>query len=192
VARLLTLGAQRVDIGQGDVLTFAARIDTVGRTDDGPAARLDGVIVQGRLTVPELHLDSTERLLVTGPNGAGKSTLLHVLAGELRPDAGTVKVSGRVGHLRQEEVPWPPELTVLAAFAHGRPDDRDEHADRLLSLGLFEPRQIGLRIGELSYGQRRRIELARLVSEPVDRTCFCWTSPPITCRLPWWRSWRRR
>ncbi|MEH0574949.1 MULTISPECIES: TlrC/CarA/OleB/SrmB family ABC-F type ribosomal protection protein [Streptomyces] len=151
-----------------DPLTFAARIDTAGRTDDGPAARLDDVVVQGRLTVPELRLDPTERLLVTGPNGAGKSTLLRVLAGELRPDAGTVKVSGRVGHLRQEEVPWPPELTVLAAFAHGRPGDRDEHADRLLSLGLFEPRQLGLRIGELSYGQRRRIELARLVGEPVD------------------------
>ncbi|MFE6132237.1 ATP-binding cassette domain-containing protein, partial [Streptomyces sp. NPDC056437] len=101
-------------------------------------------------------------------NGAGKSTLLRVLAGELAPDAGTVVVPGRVGHLRQEETPWPSALTVLEAFAHGRPGDRDEHADRLLSLGLFAPEALRLRVGELSYGQRRRIELARLVSEPVD------------------------
>ncbi|TJZ97942.1 ABC-F family ATP-binding cassette domain-containing protein [Actinacidiphila oryziradicis] len=110
----------------------------------------------------------SERLLVTGPNGAGKSTPLRVLAGELLPDAGTVNVPGRVGHLRQEEAPWPPGLTVLEAFAHGRPGDRDEHADRLLSLGLLDPKALRLRVGELSYGQRRRIELARLVSEPVD------------------------
>ncbi|GAA3795287.1 ABC-F family ATP-binding cassette domain-containing protein [Streptomyces phyllanthi] len=151
-----------------DPLSLTARIATAGGPGGAPAAELDGVVVAGRLRVPELRLDPAERLLVTGPNGAGKSTLLRVLAGELRPDAGTVGVPGRVGHLRQEEAPWPPGLTVLEAFTHGRPGDRDEHADRLLSLGLFEPEALRKRVGELSYGQRRRIELARLVSEPVD------------------------
>ncbi|MBA2950595.1 ABC-F family ATP-binding cassette domain-containing protein [Streptomyces sp. PSKA28] len=125
-------------------------------------------MVDGRLHVPQLRLDPAARLLVTGANGAGKSTLLRVLAGELLPDAGAVSVPGRVGNLRQEEWPWPPGLTVLEAFAHGRGGDRDEHADRLLSLGLFDPEALRLRVGELSYGQRRRIELARLVSEPAD------------------------
>ncbi|MER5185713.1 TlrC/CarA/OleB/SrmB family ABC-F type ribosomal protection protein [Streptomyces sp. NPDC002896] len=151
-----------------DPLSFTARIATAGGPGKAPAAELDGVVVESRLHVPELRLDPAERLLVTGPNGAGKSTLLRVLAGELLPDAGAVSVPGRVGHLRQEEAPWPPGLTVLEAFAHGRPGDRDEHADRLLSLGLFDPEALWLRVGELSYGQRRRIELARLVSEPVD------------------------
>jgi len=151
-----------------DPLSFTARIATAGGPGRTPAAELDGVVVDSRLHVPELLLDPAERLLVTGPNGAGKSTLLRVLAGELLPDAGMVKVPGRVGHLRQEEAPWPPGLTVLEAFADGRPGDRDEHADRLLSLGLFDPETLRLRVGELSYGQRRRIELARLVSEPVD------------------------
>ncbi|MBA4864703.1 TlrC/CarA/OleB/SrmB family ABC-F type ribosomal protection protein [Streptomyces sp. PSKA54] len=149
-------------------LSFTARIATAGRPGTAPAAQLDGVVVDGRLHVPQLRLDAAERLLVTGANGAGKSTLLRVLAGELRPDAGAVSVPGRVGHLRQEEWPWPPGLTVLEAFAHSRGGDRDEHADRLLSLGLFDPEALRLRVGELSYGQRRRIELARLVSEPVD------------------------
>jgi macrolide transport system ATP-binding/permease protein len=57
---------------------------------------------------------------------------------------------------------------VLRAYAHGRPGSLDEHADALLALGLFQPSDLGLRLGELSYGQRRRIELARLVSAPVD------------------------
>lgn len=152
-----------------DPLSFTARIATAGGpAGERPAAELDGVVVDGRLCVPELRLGPAERLLVTGPNGAGKSTLLRLLAGELRPDTGVVDVPGRVGHLRQEETPWPPGLTVLEAFAHGRPGDRDEHADRLMALGLFEPRALRLRVRELSYGQRRRVELARLVSEPVD------------------------
>ncbi|AXI84699.1 tylosin resistance protein TlrC, partial [Streptomyces sp. ETH9427] len=108
------------------------------------------------------------RLLVTGPNGAGKTTLLKVLAGELRPDGGTVRVPGRVGHLRQDETPWPPGLTVAEAFGLGRVGSPDEHADALLALGLFRPADLRSRVDELSYGQRRRVELARLVTEPSD------------------------
>lgn len=79
-----------------------------------------------------------------------------------------MRTRGRVGHLRQEETPWPPGLTVPQAFAHGCGGELDERIDHLLSLGLFSPAELRLKVGELSYGQRRRIELARLVSEPVD------------------------
>ncbi|MFJ1755005.1 ribosomal protection-like ABC-F family protein [Kitasatospora sp. NPDC088134] len=153
-------------------LVFAARIGTAERpAADGPpppAAELDGVLVPGRLALPALRIGPAERLLVTGPNGAGKTTLLRVLAGELHPARGTVRTRGRIGHLRQRETPWPPGLTVLRTFAHGRPGDPADHLDRLLSLGLFHRADLGRRIGDLSYGQRRRIELARLVAEPVD------------------------
>ncbi|RFU39802.1 TlrC/CarA/OleB/SrmB family ABC-F type ribosomal protection protein [Actinomadura logoneensis] len=146
-------------------LSFTAEVKAAG---DGTVAVLTGVRVGERLDVPLLRIGPGERLLVTGPNGAGKSTLLRVLAGELRPEEGTVVRPQRVGHLRQDEVPWPPATSVLRAFAHGRPGDLDEHADTLLSLGLFEPSDLGRRVGELSYGQRRRIELARLVADPAD------------------------
>ncbi|MFF0725290.1 ABC-F family ATP-binding cassette domain-containing protein [Streptomyces sp. NPDC004134] len=133
-----------------------------------PAAELADVVVGDRLRLPSLRLGAAERLLVTGPNGAGKTTLLRVLAGELRPDSGTVRVPGRVGHLRQEETVWPAGTTVLRAYAAGRPGTPDEHAAQLLSYGLFRPADLRLRVRELSYGQRRRIDLARLIAEPVD------------------------
>jgi macrolide transport system ATP-binding/permease protein len=151
-----------------DPLVFAARITTAGRQMPQAAAELTDIRVGDRLHVPSLRIGGEERLLVTGSNGAGKTTLMRVLAGELRPDDGTVRITGRVGHLRQEETSWPPGLTVPQAFARGRAGDLAEHAGALLSLGLFSPADLRLKVGELSYGQRRRIELARLVSEPVD------------------------
>ncbi|MFD1824827.1 TlrC/CarA/OleB/SrmB family ABC-F type ribosomal protection protein [Mumia zhuanghuii] len=151
-----------------DPLTLAARIATGDGGSHEPAARLADVRVGERLDVPSLVIPAGGRVLVTGPNGAGKTTLVRVLAGELRPDAGSVRVPGTVGHLRQDEAPWPPGTTALQAFAYGRPGPADEHAEALLSLGLFEPGDLQKRVDVLSYGQRRRIELARLVSQPLD------------------------
>ncbi|WP_395298127.1 TlrC/CarA/OleB/SrmB family ABC-F type ribosomal protection protein [Kitasatospora hibisci] len=133
-----------------------------------PAAELTGIRVADRLRLSSLHVAAGERLLVTGPNGTGKTTLMRLLAGELRPDEGTVRTRGRIGHLRQDATEWAPELTVLQAFAHGRAGAPDDHADALLALGLFHPSDLQLTVGTLSYGQQRRIELARLVSRPVD------------------------
>ncbi|MGR4852077.1 TlrC/CarA/OleB/SrmB family ABC-F type ribosomal protection protein [Streptomyces sp. LARHCF252] len=149
-----------------DPLAFTARIGTAAETDE--ATELTGVRVGDRLHLDSLTLGPTDRLLVTGPNGAGKTTLIRLLAGELRPDEGSVRVPGRVGHLRQDETPWAPGLTVAEAFALGRPGSADDHAESLLSLGLFRPAELHLCVGDLSYGQRRRIDLARLVSAPAD------------------------
>lgn len=148
-------------------LRFTAVPATAGAAGEEVAA-LDGVVVPGRLRVESLTVRAGERLLVTGPNGAGKTTLMRVLAGELRPDAGQVRRTGRVGFLRQDGPAGAGHRTVLQAYAHGRPGSPDEYADALLSLGLFRSSDLGLRLRELSHGQRRRVELARLVSEPVD------------------------
>nr|WP_280406880.1 ATP-binding cassette domain-containing protein [Nocardia carnea] len=165
--RLDRLTADPVD-APPDPLSFTPELESHALDVDGPVAELTGVRVPGRLEVGELSLAPGERLLITGPNGAGKTTLLRLLAGELRAGSGSVRVCGRVGYLRQEEVPWPTEMTVLQAFASGRPWHPEEYAEQLLRLGLFRLGDLGLRVGELSYGQRRRIELARLVSDPVD------------------------
>ncbi|MFJ2952576.1 TlrC/CarA/OleB/SrmB family ABC-F type ribosomal protection protein [Streptomyces sp. NPDC087226] len=159
-----------------DPLAFSVHLGMPGDVRDStdtataqlPAIQLADVRVGERLRLDSLTLGRGGRLLVTGPNGAGKTTLLKLLAGELRPDEGTVRVTGRVGHLRQDETPWPHDLTVAEAFGLGRVGAADEHADALLSLGLFRPAELGSRMGELSYGQRRRVDLARLVSRPAD------------------------
>lgn len=59
---------------------------------DGVTVRLGGRPVLERAS---LHAHAGEVVALVGPNGAGKSTLLAVLAGDRRPDAGTVQVAGR-------------------------------------------------------------------------------------------------
>ncbi|MEU8617793.1 ribosomal protection-like ABC-F family protein [Streptomyces sp. NPDC048623] len=145
-----------------------------GSTDDGdgdrPGAGLElaDVTVGDRLSVDALRLGPGDRLLVSGPNGAGKTTLLRVLAGELAPDQGTVRLPARVGHLTQELPDVASPLPLLSAYAHGRPGLPEDHADELLALGLFRSDDLHVPVRSLSVGQRRRLELARLVTRPLD------------------------
>ncbi|MFJ1902136.1 MULTISPECIES: ribosomal protection-like ABC-F family protein [unclassified Streptomyces] len=152
-------------------LRFTADIvvgDETAEVPEGPLTEVSGLRVDGRLALDSLSLAHGERLLITGPNGAGKSTLLRVLAGDLEPDAGTVRRAERIGWLRQDELPKDPRRTVLAEFADGRLGHADEYTEQLLSLGLFRESEFSLPVGSLSVGQRRRIDLARLVTRPVD------------------------
>src|SRR5699024_6431604 len=58
----------------------------------------------GRPVLADVTLTVTpgSRLGIVGENGRGKSTLLHVLAGTLRPDAGSVRRVGSLGIAEQE------------------------------------------------------------------------------------------
>ncbi|GHJ94614.1 ABC transporter ATP-binding protein [Streptomyces sp. NE5-10] len=138
----------------------------------GPVAEvlveLDGVHCGDRLAVDGLRIASGERVLVSGPNGAGKTTLLRLLAGELSPERGVVRRTGRVGYLAQELPHSPTRRTALAVWADGRPGPPEDHAGELLALGLLREEDLTVPVAALSAGQRRRLELALLVSRPAD------------------------
>ena len=133
---------------------------------------VDHVSVAGRLSQPvSFSLSHRGRLVVTGPNGAGKSTLLSVVGGELSPDTGAVRMprSTRLGLLHQETA-LPPgrrasELYathVGALVSEGTLQESD--AIGLSQLGLLRPREAGKRVGELSMGQQRRLDLALVLA----------------------------
>ncbi|GAA3078733.1 ABC-F family ATP-binding cassette domain-containing protein [Streptosporangium carneum] len=129
---------------------------------------LRDVRVPGRLAIDRLDLAPGDRLLVTGSNGAGKSTLLAVLAGRLDARGEIRRRRGlTVGLLTQDTAFERPERTVRETYERVLGPERAESVP-LRSLGLIGPRDMDLRVGELSVGQRRRLALALLVADPPE------------------------
>ncbi|MFO7320353.1 MAG: ABC-F type ribosomal protection protein [Chloroflexota bacterium] len=110
------------------------------------------------------------RIAITGPNGAGKSTLLRVLAGLEQPDAGEIMIAGGVtiGYLDQAGTRFDPEMRVLDAYRSGLPGEEQQHKATLLKTGLFRYQDFDKRVGELSSGQQRKLQIARLMAERAN------------------------
>ena len=115
-----------------------------------------------------------DRIGLIGVNGAGKSTLLKLLAKELAPTAGTVKhgLTLRLAHLSQHVDELDDSEQVLASVNRLREETRlatgrDATAANLLEDFGFRGDRLVTRIGDLSGGERRRLQLLRLlIGEP--------------------------
>jgi len=115
-----------------------------------------------------------ERVGLVGVNGSGKTTLLRALAGETRPAAGRIATGAtvRLGYLSQEVRELDPSLRVLESLESVRRvvnlgAGRQLTAAQLLERFGFTGDRPWTPVGELSGGERRRLQLLRLlVDEP--------------------------
>ncbi len=121
-----------------------------------------------------LGVGEADRIGIVGRNGAGKSTLLRVLAQIEKPDDGRVSMGNdvRLGFLRQRD-DFPPELTVLEAVVGDRPTHEwavDPNVREVLEglLGGFDEELLARTLGTMSGGERRRVDLARLLITDLD------------------------
>jgi len=115
-------------------------------------------------------LGPRDRVVIVGPNGAGKSTLLDILANRAAPDAGSVAhASGaRVGYLDQDGRGIDPNGTVLGTYRDGLIGYEDEFISDLFRHGLFTMDDLNKKVSELSAGQRRKLQLARLMADKAN------------------------
>ena len=123
----------------------------------------------------EWRIAPGERTGIVGANGAGKSTLLGLIAGTVTPDSGRVKrgKTVRLAMLDQQagiltDLAGDMVRDVLAQLKAGYVIDGKEltPAQLLERLG-FRREQLSSRVGELSGGQRRRLQfMLTLLSEP--------------------------
>jgi branched-chain amino acid transport system ATP-binding protein len=130
-----------------------------------------------------VRLDAGEALGVVGPNGAGKTTMLQLAAGQLRPDAGRVRLEGRdvtdlpmrtrcqLGMAFTHQVPRPfvgmtVYENVLVGATFGRTGaDGDAHQASLAALETVELTGRANRLaGTLPLLELKRLELARALA----------------------------
>jgi ABC transport system ATP-binding/permease protein len=135
--------------------------------DDAPRPLLEHLTWQ---------LGPGDRVGIAGVNGSGKTSLLHLLAGTPGPglETGGTIVRGktvRLAHLSQELAELDPDQRVREAVEEIRlriqVGDRELSAGQLLERLGFSAERQWTRIGDLSGGERRRVQMLRLLmAEP--------------------------
>jgi ATP-binding cassette subfamily F protein uup len=120
------------------------------------------------------RLGPGDRVALVGVNGSGKTTLLSLLAGALEPDAGEVQrgATVRLARLTQDTAEIPGHLRVLESLEEVKDvatlsDGRQITASMLCDRFGFRGDLARTLVRDLSGGQRRRLQLMRLLmAEP--------------------------
>ncbi len=124
-----------------------------------------------------ITLQHGERIALLGPNGAGKTTLLRLIAADLNPTVGQVRLGAnvRLGYMPQQQESLPPRETPLALIRQIAPVSETE-ARSFLHFFLFAHDEVFRPISSLSYGERARLLLARMV---ISGTNFLLLDEPV-------------
>ena len=113
-----------------------------------------------------LQVQSGQRIAFTGPNGSGKTTLLRVIVGQLAPLSGRARLgsSVKLGYMSQEQETLDPHKNAVETIQSIAPFNHTETRN-FLHHYLFSGDDPLRPIALLSYGERSRLMLAKLVAQ---------------------------
>jgi ATP-binding cassette subfamily F protein uup len=171
------LGKRVYDLDDVTVTVTAAGEPAGGASDRGESSDRGGGQSAGGARRTLLNhvtwqLGPGDRVGVVGANGSGKTTLLRLLTGARQPDTGHVVTGStvRVAYLAQEISEIDPTLRAREAVEQVRGtarlgDGRELTATQLLDRFGFTGERQWTPVGELSGGERRRLQLMRLLMD---------------------------
>jgi branched-chain amino acid transport system ATP-binding protein len=126
-----------------------------------------------------LAVEPGERHLVIGPNGAGKTTLFNLIAGELRPDKGSIALFGReligLAPHRRAHLGLARTYQIITLF----PRDSLRHNVMLSLMGVramrwnpFRPLAADKELAALADAALERVGLGAAATRPLAQTAY--------------------
>jgi ATP-binding cassette subfamily F protein uup len=115
-----------------------------------------------------------DKVGLLGPNGCGKSTLLKIILGELQPDSGQVKLGTKisVAYFDQLRAQLDDDATLADTISQGSDfveiAGQKKHVISYLGDFLFPPERARSPVKSCSGGERNRLLLARLFTQPAN------------------------
>ena len=132
-----------------------------GFSGDGPKL-IDGL---------SFGVGKKDRIAVIGKNGKGKTTLLNLLAGEMSPTSGDVKLhpNTKIAYFGQTNINrLRPEKTALQEVMDAHPDYAQGESRAICGLMMFEGDNALKKVSVLSGGERSRVLLGKLLVSPAN------------------------
>jgi ATP-binding cassette subfamily F protein 3 len=116
-----------------------------------------------------LTLRHGERIALLGVNGSGKTTLLRGIAGQIEPLAGQIRLGAnvRLGYYSQEQEGLDEESNAFEEIQRVAPMGETE-ARSFLHYFLFSGDDVFVPVRSLSFGERARLALAKLVASSCN------------------------
>jgi ATPase subunit of ABC transporter with duplicated ATPase domains len=114
------------------------------------------------------ELRGEERALLSGDNGCGKTTLLKIIAGELKPNKGEIRIGEKVciGYFAQEHENLDPNKTVMEEFqSTDRLVNTIKDPRAILGAFLFHGQDVFKKVSDLSLGERVRLIFSKLTNQ---------------------------
>jgi ATP-binding cassette subfamily F protein uup len=130
----------------------------------------------GRTLVKDFscRIQRGDKIGLLGPNGAGKSTLLKIILGQLEPDSGEVKLGTKiaVAYFDQLREQLDDNATLADTISQGADfvdiGGQKKHVISYLGDFLFAPERARSPVKSCSGGERNRLLLARLFTQPAN------------------------
>ncbi len=153
-------------------LDFRLQVETPGYKDVLAIENMSFRYQQGWVLKDlNLHISRGNKVAMVGINGAGKTTLTRLIAGEIKPQRGTLQLGNQVkaGFYAQHQIQaLHPENTVFDEVASTAATGLLSKIRQVLGIFQFGDDEIDKKIKVLSGGEKARVSLAKILLSPVN------------------------